>query len=178
VRPDARGFVATSPLDDLEVVGLSAVSRLPLSIAERQRRRAEERLNAAGIAAEITLERDDAATSPGTVLFLGVRGRAGFSALGRRGLPAEQVADSAVDAFLAWRRSGAAIDAYLADQLLAFITFARGGSRYTCPELTSHLRTVAWVVSQFLPVQIALSDDRPARVEITSGASGVVLRDP
>jgi hypothetical protein len=35
--------------------------------------------------------------------------------------------------------------------------------------LSSHLRTVAWVVRQFLPVDIALADEFPARVELTQG---------
>lgn len=80
------------------------------------------------------------------------------------------IADAAVDALLAWRASGAAIDAHLADQLVRLVAFAEGGSRYTCPEVTPHLRTVAWVVHQFLPVEIALADDRPARVEVGSAA--------
>jgi RNA 3'-terminal phosphate cyclase (ATP) len=160
-------FVATPPPQDAHLVGLSAVSRLPLSIAERQRRRAEDRLRAAGVAADIALARDEAAHGPGTVMFLAARGHAGFSALGRRGVPAEHVADAAIDELLAWRASGAAIDAHLADQLVPFVAFARGRSRYTCPELTSHLRTVAWVVGQFLPVTITTTGETPVQVEIS-----------
>jgi RNA 3'-terminal phosphate cyclase (ATP) len=170
------GFVAMMPPDDPRIVGLSAVSRLSLAIAQRQRRRAEDRLGAAGTIADIALEHDETARGPGTVVFLAARGRAGFSALGRRGVPAERVADTAVDALLAWRASGAAVDAHLADQLVPFVAFAAGDSRYTCPELTSHLRTVAWVVSQFLPVTITLVDGMPARVEVTGG--GVGRRNP
>jgi RNA 3'-terminal phosphate cyclase (ATP) len=172
------GFVATSPVDDAPVSGLSAVSRLPLSIAERQRRRAEERLGAAGVVADIALQHDDAAHGPGTLIFLAAQGRAGFSALGRRGVPAEQVADTAVDALLAWRASGAAVDTHLADQLVPFVALADGHSRYTCPGVTSHLRTVAWVVRQFLPVEIVLADDRPALVRIEPRAHGGLRAPP
>jgi RNA 3'-terminal phosphate cyclase (ATP) len=166
------GLVATSPPDDADVVGLSAVSRLPLSIAERQARRVEDRLRAAGVPADIVVARDEAAHGPGTVVFLAARGRAGFSALGRRGVPAERVADMAVDAFLAWRASGAAVDGHLADQLVPFLAFTENGSRYTCPAVSSHLRTVAWLVRQFRPVDIVLADDRPARVEVTPAGLG------
>jgi len=152
-----------SPLD---VAGVSAVSRLPRSIAERQRRQAEARLDAAGVRADITIEEDTTALGPGTLLFLGVHGRAGFSTLGRRGLPAERVADAAVDALLDWRASGAALDVHLADQLVAFLALADGPSSFTCPRLSEHLRTVAWVVQQFVAVGITLYDERPARVEI------------
>lgn len=161
-----NGFGSIRPLQS-EVSGVSAVSRLPRSIAERQRRRAESRLAEAGIAARIAVVVDDTALGPGTLAFLATRGRAGFSALGRRGVPAERVADEAVDALLAWRDSGAAVDDHLADQLLPFLALAREGSTFTCPTLSSHLRTVAWVIQQFLPVAIELHDGPPARVTVT-----------
>lgn len=165
-----RGFTPGAPGARLPVTGLSAVSRLPRGIAERQRRRALERLSAAGISAEIALAEDASARGPGTLLFLAKRGRAGFSALGRRGVPAEQVADEAVDALLAYRASGAAVDERLADQLVPFLALATADSDVTCPAISSHLATVAWVVEQFLPVRIELAAGPPARVRITRPA--------
>ncbi len=166
----ARGLgalvAAERPVID-SIAGLSAVSRLPRSIAERQRRRALERLSGAGVAADIRLEEVSPALGPGTLLFLAARGSGGAAALGRRGVPAESVADEAADLFLAYWRSGAAVDAHLADQIVPFLALARGASAFTCSTLTSHLRTVAWAVQQFLPVGIELEDARPARVRIT-----------
>ena len=171
ITPAARiaRLTAMIPPSPLEISGCSLVSRLPRSIAERQRRQAEARLAATGLTAAITVEEDIHALGPGTMLFLRAHGRAGFSALGRRGVPAERVADEAVDALLGWQRSGAAVDVHLADQLVPFLALADGPSSFTCPALSGHLRTVAWVVQQFLPVGIALHDERPARVEITPG---------
>lgn len=168
--PPVRGLRLDTPPAAATATGVSTVSRLPASIAERQRLRAIERLAQAGIEATIAVEVDDQAASPGTALFVGVRGRAGFTALGRRGLPAEAVADGAVEAFIAWRASGAAIDAHLADQLLPFLALAPLPSRLTCPALTSHLRTVAWVVEQFVPVSVNLTDGAPPIVEIERAA--------
>ena len=150
--------------------GLSAVSRLPRSIAERQSARTQERLAAAGLAAEIAIEVDATALGPGTLLFLAVPGRAGFSALGRRGLRAEAVADQAVDPLLAWLATGALVDDHLADQLIPFLALAPAISTFTCPTLSPHLRTVAWVVQQFLPVRIDLDDGPPARIRITTSS--------
>ncbi|HLE43410.1 MAG TPA: RNA 3'-terminal phosphate cyclase [Methylomirabilota bacterium] len=152
--------------------GLSAVSRLPRSIAERQRRRAEARLAAAGLVPEIAIEEDATARGPGTFLFLAAPGRAGFSALGRRGVPAERVADEAVDAFLAFHAAGADVDEHLADQLVPFLALAGAESAFTCPVLSGHLRTVAWVVQQFVPVRIALEEGTPARVRIAPAQAG------
>jgi RNA 3'-terminal phosphate cyclase (ATP) len=149
--------------------GVSAVSRLPRSIAERQRARALERLEAAGLSATITLLEDSTALGPGTLVMLTATGEsahAGFSALGRRGVRAETVADEAVDPLLAYLETGAAVDEHLADQLVPFLALADTPSTFTCPRLSSHLRTVAWVVERMLPVRIALDEGRPARVEV------------
>jgi RNA 3'-terminal phosphate cyclase (ATP) len=164
-----NGFVPASR-PPTAISGLSAVSRLPPSIAERQRGRAEERLRSLGLPLTIAVEEDQSARGPGTVLFLSVPGRAGFTALGRRGLPAERVADAAVDELLEWLRSGADVDDHLADQLVPFLALASAPSCYTCSTVSPHLRTVAWVVEQFLPVRVRLDEVRPARVEITPGS--------
>lgn len=166
--PSWPGLVAERP-DELargSLRGLSLVSHLPATIAERQRARALTRLAAAGLAAEIALETDQAARGAGTFLWLARAGRAGFSALGRRGLPAERVADAAVDACLAWHAAGAALDEHVADQLVPLLALARGPSSFTCPALTPHLRTVAAVVGQLTGARIALVEGAPARVDI------------
>ena len=160
-----RGLVPADCANNA-IAGLSAVSRLPRTIAERQRQRALDRLEAAGYTAEIAIEEDRTARGPGTVLCLWIPGRAGFSALGRRGLRAEAVADQAVEPLLAWLASGAAVDTHLADQLLPFLALAAGPSELTCPAISSHLATVAWVVDQFLPGSVELDAGPPARVRI------------
>lgn len=156
---------------DPGITGVSAVSRLPLHIAERQRRRALERLAERGLAADIALVEDTHALGPGTLLFLAVAGqgaRAGFSALGRRGVPAEAIADEAVDALLGYLDSAASVDDHLADQLLPFLALARTPSTLTCPHRSSHLDTVAWVVEQFLPARIEVTSGPPVRVRVTA----------
>jgi RNA 3'-terminal phosphate cyclase (ATP) len=155
------------------IAGVSAVSRLPLAIAERQRRRALERLEAAGLTADIALVEDTLALGPGTLLFLAAAGSTsvgGASALGRRGLRAEAVADAAVDELLAYLGSGAVVDDHLADQLVPFLALAREESVFTCPSLTDHLRTVAWVVAQLAGARVELSEGTPARVRVTPAA--------
>jgi RNA 3'-terminal phosphate cyclase (ATP) len=163
------GFVAEPPAAAPVVKGLSAVSRLHRSIVERQRRRVEERLAAAGVACEIASVDDGTALGPGTLVFLAVPARAGFSALGRRGLPAERVADLAVDELLAYLASGAVVDDHLADQLVPFLALGVHASRFTCPTLSRHLETVAWTVRQLLPADIQLGRGRPTDVVITPG---------
>jgi RNA 3'-terminal phosphate cyclase (ATP) len=173
-KPPQRGLVLDTPPMPLMATGVSLVSRLPASIAERQRSRAYERLGAAGVQAGIDIEVDDRAASPGTALFIGSRGRAGVTALGRRGVRAEAVADAAVDDFLAWRASGAAIDEHLGDQLIPILATAPAPSRLTVNAITSHLTTVTWVVEQLLPARVKVVEGTPASIEIE--ASGPEAR--
>jgi RNA 3'-terminal phosphate cyclase (ATP) len=173
---DLRGFVPGGPPAFGAVRGLSAVSRLPASIAQRQQHQVIERLATAGISAEVAVEEDSTARGPGTLVFLTVPGRAGFTALGRRGVPAERVADEAIDAFLGFRTSGSAVDDHLADQLVPFLALAGGESDLTSPTASSHLRTVAWVAQQFVPARITLDEGPVARLRVapSAGSPGVV----
>jgi RNA 3'-terminal phosphate cyclase (ATP) len=157
-RPDGRHGLG-------QVTGLSAVSRLPRTIAERQRERALDRLARAGLDAAIAVEEDGTARGPGTLVFL-TAGRAGASALGRRGVPAERVADEAVSALLGTHAAGADVDEHLADQLVPFLALAQEPSSYTCPAVSGHLTTVAWVVEQFLPARVSVEAGSPPRVRI------------
>jgi RNA 3'-terminal phosphate cyclase (ATP) len=172
IRPraawDGLGWTERAPI--AAVGGVSAVSRLPRHIAERQRQQALGRLRARGLDADVALVQDDEALGPGTMLFLSATGRGtcgGFSALGRRGVPAETIADEAVDALLRYLDSGASVDEHLADQLVPFLALARTPSRFTCPAVTGHLETVAALVEQFLPARIELRAGLPAEVRIT-----------
>ncbi len=146
----------TGPISHIR--GLSAVARLPATIARRQRSQAMARLAGTGIPAEI-VEEEWASESPGTVLILQARGAVAggcYFALGARGKPAEVVADEAADHLLAFIKSGAAIDRHLADQLLLPLSFVQGRSELHCETITAHLATNAEVVRQFHPVPITL----------------------
>jgi RNA 3'-terminal phosphate cyclase (ATP) len=183
IRPDRSygGVRWVEPPARPAVTGVSVVSRLPAAIAERQRRRALERLAARGLEAEIEIVVDTRALDPGTCLLLAVPGRGvhgGSSALGKRGRPAEAVADEAVDGLFAYLDGGGAVDDHLADQLVPILALAGTPSAFTCPGLTDHLRSVAWVVEQILPARVGLTPGRPARVEITPPPAPPAGPDP
>ena len=131
--------------------GISAVSNLPDHIVERQKRHAETVLHGEGLQPRIETV---LAESPGrgTMLFLLAEcehSTAGFTAYGRRGVPAETVAEEACEQLLEWWRSGAALDRHLADQLIVPAALARGGSVLGTCRITEHLQTAIWVVEQF-----------------------------
>lgn len=103
--------------------------------------------------------------------------RAGFSAIGERGKPMERVAEEACRQFAAWYRSEAVCDEHLADQFVLPMALTTGESRWTTSQVTEHLRTVLWLVQQFLPVEVALEEksDGSGEVKLT-GADRTRLR--
>jgi RNA 3'-terminal phosphate cyclase (ATP) len=155
----------------LQISGISAVSNLPISIADRQKRQALRRLQAH--CSELRIKTTELPSpGKGTMLLLAAQfehGRAVFAALGALGKSSEQVADEAVDDLLAFLESEAAVDEHLADQLLLPLALAKGTTSFTTPRITPHLRTNAAVLQAFLPLKIRLEepDQGPAKVEIS-----------
>ena len=121
------------------------MANLPEHVARRQAARVAARLGEAVPVQVIPASGRDR----GSLVFIWGP-QAGFAALGTRGKPAEQVADEAVEAYLAYRASGGAIDRHLADQMMIYLALAEGPSRFTTEAITSHLLTNAWVIEQFL----------------------------
>jgi RNA 3'-terminal phosphate cyclase len=75
---------------------------------------------------------------------------AGFGAIGRQGQPAEQVAEEASRALLAFIRSGAVLDVYAADQLILPLIFSGYAGLVSAEHISRHTLTNLWVVEQFL----------------------------
>jgi RNA 3'-terminal phosphate cyclase (ATP) len=141
------------------VWGRALTANLPSHVAQRMMDHAGKLLAANGLTAHISGVCVTSACA-GAALFLGAeyaQGRAGVTALGERGKPAELVAEEAVDALLACHRSNAAFDAHLADQLIVPAALAVGSSVFTAERVTSHLITNAWVVEQFGLAQVEVS---------------------
>ncbi len=115
-------------------------------VCERALDRVGERLSVPLAETHATYAETDC---PGFALLISVSGetRAGFDALGEKGMPAERVADEAVDAFESWRSGPGAVDAHLADQLV--VPLALAGGVVTAPRSTAHLRTNLSLVDAF-----------------------------
>lgn len=146
--------------------GLSATSNLPVHVRERMRKRALERLQPAGVRAEIEFV-DAPSPGPGAGFFLfaeyeggaGETVTAGFSGFGRLGKRAEAVADEAVEEFLAYHQSGAPVDPHLADQLILPLALSGGAATFRTSKITRHLLTSVWVVGLFLDVEVGIEGE-------------------
>ncbi|MFN3504780.1 MAG: RNA 3'-terminal phosphate cyclase, partial [Caldimicrobium sp.] len=149
--------------EEVEVLSLSSED-LPTHIIERQAKAAYELLSNANLLAKITKIKLSS-TSPGTMLF--VYGRdgekyAGFTSLGKKGVPAEKVGKEAALSFLNFLNSKAQFDPYLGDQLLlpSALVLLQSKNKfftYTVSQVTNHLLTQAWLIPQFLDIKIKIS---------------------
>jgi RNA 3'-terminal phosphate cyclase (ATP) len=146
---------------------LIGLTRLPGHIASREEETLHRQLAASDYRLESRLV-TPASAGQGNGLFLKAtfaRTAAGFSALGRRGLPAEQVAREVGLAWLAFMQSRAAVDLHLADQLVPYMALADGDSSLVTEQLSGHLLTNIRVVEQFLPVRFGV-DEKKLRVQV------------
>lgn len=102
-------------------------------------------------------------------------GYAGFIRLGRRGVAIEQVVEEAWDEFTKWAKTRAAVDYFLADQLILPALFASGASAWTTHRATSHLRTLLWLVPQLVRTGVELTQqtDGNSLVRILPGEESV-----
>jgi RNA 3'-phosphate cyclase len=161
----------------IRLTGISAVANLSRGIAERQKHQALGRLvSIAGALGQPDIQikvHQLPSSTKGTLLLLLAEfenGSACYYALGELGKPAERVADEAVDALLAFLNTQAALDHYLADQLLLPLSFAAGVSILHTNQISQHLLTNAEIIRQFLPVTISIDGGL--------GEPGIICIDP
>jgi len=74
-----------------------------------------------------------------------------FTAFGMRGKPSQEVVSEVVNPAKDFLASGAAVDRFLADQILIYMALSKAGS-YTTNELSTHLLTNMEIIKKFLPV--------------------------
>jgi RNA 3'-terminal phosphate cyclase (ATP) len=144
--------------DLVRVTGVAGVTNLPSHIPQRMANRAMNLLAEEGMSSQVVAKRERG-PAPGAGIWLTAEyacGPAGFSALGKRGKPAEHVAEEAVDNLLRHHRAGAdaTVDPHLADQLMLPLALADGPSVYSTSEITSHTLTNARIIRQFLATRI------------------------
>jgi len=156
-----RSFPVIGSLPSFELVkrgdikrvwGKSFVGNLPLHIAQRMKKTAEELLEAyfakksekVEITIEVTDESENSLAS-GTAILLVVETSTGCvfggSGLGEKGKRAEEVATEAVTELTQDLEYGGCVDRYLQDQLILLMSLAKGTSRLLTGPLTLHTET-------------------------------------
>jgi len=160
------GSVTARPLDLTDrgrlrsLTAYVVTANLPDHVADRGVATIEQFMRGVGRDARMEIRRLPALDAGAAVCLAAEceSGFAGFSSLGERGKPMEKVAEGPCEEFMAWWKSGAAVDVHLADQLVLPMALAPGESRWTTPRVTDHLRTVLWLVEKFLPIRFDIDE--------------------
>ena len=163
---DLRPLALEEPGEVERIAVRALVAGLPKSIAQRE---------LAAVSQVLAVRVEDleaavlpAAWGPGNVVFVTVERRhvtEVFTGFGRRGARAEQVGREAAGEAKRYLDSGAAVGEHLADQLLLPLALA-GGGRFTAPAFSRHARTNAWVIGQFLPLEVTATEDTRGRTRV------------
>jgi len=161
-----RGLVLDAPGPLAAIGGALHVSNLPAHILERMADTARARLARFGTAdLQLDLLSPDRAAGPGGACVLWAQTAHTLLAgaeVAQRGVPAEEIAARAARALAAELDAGATLDLHASDQLLIYLALAGERSHFLVREFSSHARTTAWLIEQFLPV----------RITATAGATG------
>jgi RNA 3'-terminal phosphate cyclase (ATP) len=148
-----KGLELTSKGALLSIHGYSGVSRLPISIAERQKNSLLQKIHPLSADLQIL-----DVHSPGTGTFVFLKGEyentlSGFSSLGRRGKSAESVGMEASEGFLDFHYSRSILDPHLSDQIVIYLSLSTEDSTFTTSRITQHLLTNLWVIEKFLNIK-------------------------
>ncbi len=159
-----------APTPARHVHGLAAVTNLPAHIPQRMARRAHNLLVDAGLQPSIHPLRETG-RGPGAGIMLWVAG-GGATSLGRKGLPADKVAETAVAHIRSFMDNKVAVDQYLADQLLIPLALANGRSSFTTAAITQHTLTNAALLRRWLDVEIQIdgAEGQPGKVTVVGNA--------
>lgn len=133
-------------IEEVRAYAVESESLAEASVAERMAEATEDALGEDVVTSTETAPSD----SPGAVVTLAVeteRSRAGFSALGERGVPAETLGERVAGSFESWTAGSAAVDEHLGDQLLVWLALA--GGEVTIPAETDHARSNAETIRAF-----------------------------
>lgn len=165
--PSLAPLHLTAPRGALTLEADAIVSDVPESVARRELSALAEQLDDERIVLRSATVRS---VGPGNALWLVARDEDGntnvFSALGERGVSAEDVAREVAQRFVAWRASGAAVEEHLTDQLLVPIALA-GEGRFTTDVLSLHTTTNVDVIEAFTERRIRSFDLGDGRFRVT-----------
>jgi len=162
LRLDARGPVLALEAEIL-------LCHLPRHIAERERTILQRAFDIPDT--RIRIHTDDSAPGPGNAVSLFVMAEhvtEVFTAIGRRGLPAEKVAGQVVDAAQEYLSADVPVGRHLADQLLLPLALAGAGRFVTLPP-SRHTTTNITVIRRFLDIDIRCQERADGCWTITIG---------
>jgi RNA 3'-phosphate cyclase len=137
------------------IKGISHAVKLPEHVALRQANSAIKILSDAGYPSEIDVQHSDNALGPGSGIMLWTDSETPVSgsSIGKPGKPAEKVGADAAKEILYHISRSSAIDSYMGDQIIPYLSLA-GHSIVKTAELTQHALTNIYVAQKFIKKNI------------------------
>jgi len=163
-----KSIQLTEPGKILSIKGISVVGRLPEHIAARQAEGAKEFFIEKGFESIDIKTKVFGTLSPGTSITLWAETEnsvLGSNNLGKRGIKAEVIGRRAAEELFQSIQSRAALDKYMADQILPYLAIAQGRSSITVEEITDHCTTNISVCEQILGCKFEI-DKKSRRIEV------------
>ncbi|MCD6108227.1 MAG: RNA 3'-terminal phosphate cyclase [Thermoplasmata archaeon] len=158
---DIIPFDVTSRQSFEKVEGIIHISKLPEHISKRMKHAAKKIFVKYGIKDNVKIEKVENAVCEGVGITLWSQSEEtilGNTILGEKGLPAENIGETAARNIVNEITSGATLDTYAADQLLPYMALAkeRGESVFLVRNLSNHAKTNMWLIKHFLDVEFEI----------------------
>lgn len=158
------------PAENIQIYARIYTAKLPAHIAQREKKLLlQSKLKFKNIE-HIEVTNSDGPGNCVTLRLYDGRRTTVFTAFGQKGKPSEKVVGEVVNLAEDFLPGGAAIDRFLADQLLIYMainshfakdseTGARKNACYTTNELSTHLTTNIETIKKFLPVDFKIEHE-------------------
>jgi len=149
-----------------KILGIKGIA-LSSHLKERKvsRRMAEECrkvLSSYGYKAEIEEICEESSLQEGAALAIYAEtssgSKMGADRAGRPGRSSESIGRYIAQNFVEDIKTGAAVDRYIADQLIIYAGLAEGTTRYSIPRITEHVETNLWLIGEFLGSKAKIKD--------------------
>ena len=139
----------------LNIKGIALSSHLKAKkVSPRMAGECQRILNSYGYKAEIEEIEDESSLQEGAALAIyaetSLGNRMGSDRAGRPGRSSESIGRYVAERFIEDVKTGAAVDRYIADQLIIYAGLAEGITRYSVPRITEHVETNLWLIEEFL----------------------------
>ncbi|MDO8633908.1 MAG: RNA 3'-terminal phosphate cyclase [archaeon] len=145
-----------------EIIIFSHSRGLPSEVSKNMASSAKKKLEGLGPEAEIVFDaRDSTETTGCGIEIVGVYENSilGASELGKKGVLAEKIGAVAAEKFLAEHNSNAGVDVHASDQLVSFMSLAKGRSVFSCRLLSPHLLYSIEVAKAFTGTEFSIREE-------------------
>jgi RNA 3'-terminal phosphate cyclase (ATP) len=123
-------------------------------VSQRMAAECQKALSSYGYKLEIEKIEDESSLQEGAALAIyaemSLGNRLGSDRAGRPGRSSESIGRYVAERFIEDVKTGAAVDRYIADQLIIYAGLADGVTRYSAPDISEHVEANLWLIEEFL----------------------------